>query len=260
MEAIDTQDTVATSDFTNYLSLDVALEKYIKENLEKINDYVPSEKVLSQIKIKLEEEAMEQFIKNNQNEMDDLLPSASLWDKIDSELDQDVENKVLSVANEGKQVKMVSINTVWRVAAAVALLLTSIFSYIYFATIPSRQDSLVQQVDTAQEADNFGEFTSPELAEAEQYYTSLIHQRMTEIKSYDLAAMGIKEDFKEDILQLDIMYENMKNDLLESRNNEIVISEMIKNLQIRIELLNRQLQILESIKRSKDENRETVNS
>jgi hypothetical protein len=51
---------------------------------------------------------------------------------------------------------------------------------------------------------------------------------------------------------LDKAYKELKKEL-NTNSNELVISEMVRNLQIRIDLLNQQLEVLKQIEKMKEE-------
>ena len=55
------------------------------------------------------------------------------------------------------------------------------------------------------------------------------------------------------------MYQTMKQDLLESQKNELVVGEMIENLKLRLELLNHQLYILQEISKTKNKSQSAIN-
>ena len=79
--------------------------------------------------------------------------------------------------------------------------------------------------------------------------------KRTEIKELgENYALG--EDFMRDIDQLDKMYGKLKQDL-NSGSESNLVDAMIRNLQLRIEILNQQLQIIQSIEKS--QNNDTVN-
>ena len=96
----------------------------------------------------------------------------------------------------------------------------------------------------------------------EYYYQMVIHEKLEKIKAYDEAlSERIKKDFFQELSTLDAAYQTMKRELVESQSNEQVISAMIHNLQLRIDVLNKQLEILNEIEeQSKNiENNETIN-
>ena len=101
-----------------------------------------------------------------------------------------------------------------------------------------------EQVDIAE--------ISPDLLEAESFYTSLIDQKSKEI-DVKSRKYGLEEEFHAEIEVLDSLYLTLKNDL-KFGNEEVLVDAMILNLQLRIEILNQQLSIIQSIEnRQKDE-------
>jgi uncharacterized protein YwgA len=95
-------------------------------------------------------------------------------------------------------------------------------------------------------------FLDPEFMETELYYTQLIAQKRLVVVEFDLEDQEIKEGFKKDIALLDTMYQELKQEFIDT-NNEAVLDAMISNLQVRMELLNQQLMILETIEKHDNE-------
>ena len=86
----------------------------------------------------------------------------------------------------------------------------------------------------------------PEFVETELYYTQLIGQQQRAVEEFDLNDPEMKQSFRNDLASLDTMYQQLKLEYVET-SNEAVLEAMIGNLQLRMELLNEQLQILERI-------------
>jgi hypothetical protein len=175
------------------------------------------------------DDRLEKYIKSHRAEMDDKNPRNDLWSDIESELNQNTKQRHIS--------KTVIF---WRAAAVILLLITSWLAF----------DKLNRNFSD----ENVGNVAvlSPQLIEAETFYISLIGQKKEEIKvmseKYDLGG-----DFLNDINMLDSMYSVLKEDM-NNGNEENVADAMILNLQLRIEILNQQLGIIQSIENSqKDE-------
>jgi hypothetical protein len=60
--------------------------------------------------------------------------------------------------------------------------------------------------------------------------------------------LGIEEDFGKDLAGLDSSYHRLKRELASTPNKEQIMDAMILNLQMRMEILNKQLKTLEKIK------------
>jgi chromosome segregation ATPase len=85
----------------------------------------------------------------------------------------------------------------------------------------------------------------------EAYYTSQLKDKKEELSEYDMKVLGLdeKKEIDREIARLDSSYFQLKKQLLTTPNTEKVMNAMIQNLQIRIEVLNRQLEVLQKIDR-----------
>ncbi|MCG8310994.1 MAG: hypothetical protein MI975_26645 [Cytophagales bacterium] len=161
--------------------------------------------------------------------MDSRSPGKDLWSQIEQELASD------------KKMRRVSGPVFYWRAAAVMLLLIS--SWLVF-------DKVSQNADTRN--DPALSALSPKLLEAESFYISLIDQKRGELEvlgeKYELGS-----EFLNEIDRLDSLYSLLKQDMARG-NQENLVDAMILNLQLRIEILNQQLSIIQSIENSeKDE-------
>ena len=175
------------------------------------------------------DDKLEKFIKSHRDEMDDKYPRKDLWKDIERQIDTNKKERSLSV-------RMIY----WRAAAVFLLLITSwlVFDKVYQTSVDDQMPEVA--------------ITNPQLLEAESFYVSLINEKKQVIASmsdkYDLS-----ENFLREIDVLDSMYVVLKNDLKQG-NEENLVDAMILNLQLRIEILNKQLSIIQSIENSqKDE-------
>lgn len=168
------------------------------------------------------DDRLEKYIKSHKSELDDKSPRNNLWADIEKDLEQNTKQRRIS-----KHVM------VWRAAAVFLLLITSWLAFDKVSQNFSNDDS-----------DNLVSL-NPQLMEAETFYVSLISQKKEEIKNmsekYDLG-----EDFLNDINVLDSMYSVLKKDMNKGNEGNLV-DAMILNLQIRIEILNQQLIVIQSI-------------
>ena len=162
---------------------------------------------------------LEEFIKNHREEFDNKQPREKLWERIESDLDQSHRDY----------------RWLWKAAVVVLL---AVCGYLVWernqqtpADAPLASDMMVD----------------PEFLETELYYTQLITEQRMMVDQYDLDDPQLKENFKRDLASLDTMYQELKLEYVET-SNEAVLEAMIGNLQLRMELLNQQLQILAQIK------------
>ena len=91
-----------------------------------------------------------------------------------------------------------------------------------------------------------------ELRQAEMYYEGIIEQKISLVNNDQYLTQELGKTFAGDIYQLDSVYRKLKL-TWEETPTERVRDAMIVNLQMRIELLNQQLQILETVKFRKNE-------
>ena len=160
---------------------------------------------------------LEKFIIENRESFDEASPSDQLWNRIDRKLEK----------------KHASFHLAWRVAAVLFLAST------IYLLIENRQQN------------TSGPQLSEEFVQAEDHYLTMINQRRQLIK--EELAPEQEQQFLADINQLDLMYKELKKTYQTNASNERVVDAMINNLQLRLDILNRQLEILENIKNQKDE-------
>jgi flagellar motor component MotA len=146
-----------------------------------------------------------------------------------------------------------SIKTFWSAAASIIVLITSMMALFWSnnSTLNKKElENEAQEVPLSKIA--------PELNEAELYYKLLMSQKRQAIDQLGADNTSVSKDFARDIEALDSVYRKMKQNLIESNRNEQVEAAMIQNLQLRIELLNKQLMILENIQQNKQKPEKTT--
>ncbi len=161
---------------------------------------------------------LEQFIMNNKDAFNDADPSEKVWKGI---------NKKLGRNNGFLQV-------VWKVAAILFMVST-----IYLLMEKNFQESQA------------GPQFSEEFRQAEDYYTQLISVKRMEIQ--EKLSPEEQKELLEEIDQLDVLYIELKETYQTNAASERIVDAMISNLQLRLQILSKQLEILENIK---DQNHE----
>ncbi|WP_370089502.1 hypothetical protein [Ekhidna sp.] len=161
---------------------------------------------------------LEKFIMENRNAFDDASPDDKVWKGIDQKL--------------GKKVTLWP--TIWKVAAML-FMASTIFLMI------DRNDRASEEL-----------ILSEEFNQAEDYYVTLISQRKQAIK--EQLSPEQEQQFLVEIDQLDSMYLELKKTYQTNASNDRVMDAMISNLQLRLDILNKQLEILENIKNQNNEN------
>jgi len=162
---------------------------------------------------------LEEFIKSHRAEFDQKEPREKLWNRIESDLDGSTPQ----------------FGWIWKAAAVVLLVACS---YLIWER---------GQIQTPDEIVTVDLLVDPEFVETELYYTQLIAEQRRLVEQFDLNDPELKESFRQDLASLDTAYQQLQLEYVET-SNEMVLEAMIDNLQLRMELLNQQLLILEQIK------------
>ncbi|MEP1096917.1 MAG: hypothetical protein ABJG78_17500 [Cyclobacteriaceae bacterium] len=155
---------------------------------------------------------------NNKDSFNDVDPSDNVWKGINKKLRKN--NGFLQVA--------------WKVAAVIFMVST-----VYLLIEKNLQESQV------------GTQFSEEFKQAEDYYTQLISLKRIQIQE-ELSPEEQGELLKE-IDQLDALYIDLKKTYQTQAADDRVLDAMVSNLQLRLQILSKQLNILENIKDQNDE-------
>jgi hypothetical protein len=80
-----------------------------------------------------------------------------------------------------------------------------------------------------------------------RYFAKLIANKQTELKGLEKTNPALYKEFVNDINELDISYKSLRKQLPQLQDRSRLIKAMINNLQLQIELLNKQLIIVNQI-------------
>lgn len=197
---------------------------------------------------------LEKYLKNHQNNLQDSFDwnrEEALWAKIEAKLDSQESLKaeksspMLGQSQEKSKGITITYKNLWRAAAVIAFFFLG-YTALHYDFKGQKEEFASTEIKKI----------NPELAEAEVYYTSLIEEKRRELK--DLKP-EVFQDFEKDFAKLDSSYQQLKKEFFKTPNQEQVSSAMIQNLRLRIEILERQIEILEKINQpSKYEADETI--
>lgn len=162
---------------------------------------------------------LENFIREHREEFDDLIPRETIWTKI---------NQNLTPKSEWR-------NWIWKIAAMIFLGVA--IGLLIERNQRKEQPPVIAEISQEQN----------ELQHVEDYYVQLIHVKRQEITTLIEQQSFIDMTLLQDLSKLDLMYTDLKKDLEQNQNNEKLINAMIRNLQLRVEILNQQLNILEKL-------------
>jgi len=176
---------------------------------------------------------LENMIRENREAFDSYEPGTQVWDNIQKKLD----------AKPGKLTTLKS--SVWKWAAAAAVFLVTVFTWYQLKeTKQPAKDSIVVTEENVPD----------EYADEVYHFTKLINLKHKELQKLQKEDPALYEQFAGDIKMLDSSYHSLQEQIPGNPNRETLIQAMIQNLQLQIELLNKQLIITEQIKQQKTKN------
>lgn len=165
---------------------------------------------------------LEDFIHQHRKEFDSHEPRTRLWEHI---------NDKLQKKNRRKRWYIIS------AAASVALAIAVCVWLLY----PSKPNTGRVEVETPGE-NNYNINTT------EVYYSALIGEKRNELNQYCKNQPDLCKEFDKDFEELNALYGQLKAEYSKSPDKEVVLKAMIENLKTQVNILSRQLQVLENIK------------
>lgn len=182
---------------------------------------------------------LEDYVKKHRDDFDIHEPGAAMWNKIETRL--------------GSRNRSRNLGIIWKAAAVVIVFGLSFLAQMQMEEKPrtiTRQEFHKSDADIAQ-APEVKEQPAvapkpennliPEFAETEKYYSRKVTNTMKELKVYLVKYPDVANDMKKDIAELDSVYRSLKRDLGDNVAHEEILSAMIQNYRMK-------LQILEDIK------------
>lgn len=174
------------------------------------------------------EDKFEKFVKENRESFEFHDPDPEIWNRIESNLR--FKNK-----SGWKQIL--------RRVAVVAVIFSA--SYVVNEMIHRYQHGEYKTGAVATK-----NTANPGLTEAEAYYTSLLNQKMDELKPVMANCPALEEELNYDMSELDSVYTDLKKDLKENMANQEVVEAIIENYRLKIRILE---DLLSEIKPHEDE-------
>ena len=181
---------------------------------------------------------LERFIRDNREDFDHHEVPAGLWAKIDKSLGEN-ESQQLPVKNIGIHSKTtIKIITNWRKIWAIAasiILLIGCFSVFYLRNSPESTEQIVAEV-------------APQYNDKMVQYASLIEIKREEIREIEIHDPVMYKEFATEIEKLNQDYQNLQEELPQTPNQGELVEAMIQNLRVQLDILNRQLIIIQKVK------------
>ena len=179
---------------------------------------------------------LDQLFKRLKNDFDVEEPSANHKQRFLNKLNK---NGALQLVKVDKQRRRL-LKPLIGVAASIVLLITLF--------IGSNQNEVSRDLANV----------SPEMAQTQDFFTTTIAEELSKIENESSPeTQSLIQDALKRMKVLEDDYNNLKNDLLESGDDNRVIYAMISNFQNRIDLLQNTLQQINNINQIKDLNNET---
>ncbi|RFS20557.1 hypothetical protein DVR12_18520 [Chitinophaga silvatica] len=172
-------------------------------------------------------EDLERFIQQHRSEFEMPGPSPRIWDALEKEL---------TAKQEGaKIVPLLRRN--WFRAAVILLLVVNAGALFY---LTSRK-----QTRTASFA--------PEVQEANMYYSSKINEKLKIINAYPVEELGLDSAARKELELRNDTYKTLERELQNNPGNERIKAALIRYYQLKLDLLDRILEELQSKKVTPDQ-------
>lgn len=175
----------------------------------------------------MQQDNLERFIQVNREAFDDATPGLKAWSEIDRALGQ-------------KQARRINLRRTMSIAAAVLLLLIAGGVIGNFLT-----RSLVGQTGPTAAVEKI----APGFSEMEQFYNQQLNQMYAQLANYP-DTDGVKAD----LAQIDQAMEELKADLATAPKGteEQIVHDLIESYRLKIDILERVLERMESTNTSSD--------
>lgn len=196
---------------------------------------------------------LERFIRDNREDFDHYEAPAGLWAKIDKSLGEDLtedQNNESFTTSEMREImplavtKRTDFKKIWVIAASITLLI-GCFSIFYLKNSPESTEQIVAEV-------------APQYNDKMVQYASLIETKREEIKAIEIHDPVMYKEFATEIEKLNQDYQNLQDELPQTPNQEELVEAMIQNLRVQLDILNRQLIIIQKVKEYQKKSNEIV--
>ena len=164
---------------------------------------------------------LEQFFESHRDDFDVHEPPGNLWTGVD------------------KKLRPAGSRLFWApyaVAASVAVLVGMCLWTMRQGAPKSTADDTVQVV------------VNPEIGEALTYYASVVENRRSELRPFGPDYPALFKDFSAELDTLHVLYNQLMVEYRATDGNEAVSQALIENLQMQVQLLGKQLQIIQNIR------------
>lgn len=180
----------------------------------------------------MKKNTLERFIRDHREELDAFEPPRDMWAKLEAQLPADTATPV------GRVVPLWQ-RPLWRAAASILLIFSlGLIGYRYLGS-PSPGDPALARIN-------------PESARMAVQYVSLIDTKRQELRQLEQDDPALYREFSTEIEQLNRDYQTLRSELPRTPNQEELVQAMIQNLEMQVNILNRQLRVIQKIKQAKE--------
>jgi len=173
------------------------------------------------------DDKLKEYIAAHREEFDSREPDPGIWEKIEADI-------------------RVRPGIKWRVILARAAAVVLIFAASYAVNEFIHRSNSKSTGGDRSVASKKGN-TIPGLSEAEAYYTSLVNQKLDELKPIMANCPSLREELNVDMSELDSVYVDLKADLKDNMANQEVIEAIIENYRLKIRILEDLLRDMEPV-------------
>lgn len=181
---------------------------------------------------------LENFIKNNRDEFDSEEMNYR-WNEIES-----------GFIHKGSKIR--SVGRYWWAAAAGVIII--LISGVIFFNNESKGPAVAYQQPTELPSKELDGDVDPAYITLMDDFVIQINDKQKELNQNQKRQPALYNQFLKDNNKLDSSYNYLKSQLKANPNKEILLDAMVQNLQLKIEILNRQLQIIKQSKLKKTNN------
>lgn len=166
---------------------------------------------------------LERFIRDNKSEFDEDIQSDKMWIEIEENLKaKKIRSRMRSIS----------------VAASILLLFaSSMFLFQLKNNDVSNTDEIINQ----------------EVLDAQSQFSSLIEIKRSELNQYKNSQPELINELNKQLQDLQNNYKLLLPQLKDENKKDLIVQALIENLQLQLEVLNRSLEIVQSLKNENHE-------
>ncbi|MEO7293543.1 MAG: hypothetical protein ABIW34_10595 [Ginsengibacter sp.] len=159
---------------------------------------------------------------------------------------EEMKNGWEKFESKRKQKKIKSIRKYWWAAAAAVLIFVS--GVIFYKNSTNKIEETAVQKPVELPSKELVDDVDPSYTFQMDQFVKLISLKQSELQQNQKKQPVLYLQFLKDNNQLDSSYNYLKSKLSSNTNKEILLDAIIQNLQLKLDLLNRQLQIIKQSK------------